>query len=99
MLRLYVWARAQVLLEAADGTADELVLVCGERYDGHEAQGEEGPLRDAACAPVAAVVALRSHAFVAFKGVGKVWEQSVTRAMHLEASSRVDGGPYHEYRM
>ena len=72
MLRLYIRTRAQVLLEAADGTADEFVFVCSERDDWYEAQREEGPLRDAVRTPVAAIVALCGYAFVAFEGGGEV---------------------------
>lgn len=72
MLRLYIRPRAQVLLKAADRTAHELVFVCRQRDDGHEAQSEEGPLRDAVRAPVAAVMALRRYAFVAFEAGGEI---------------------------
>ena len=54
-LRLDIGPGAQVLLEVADGTRDEMVLLVMQGDDGHEAQREERPLGDDACGPVAAV--------------------------------------------
>ncbi len=57
-----------------------IFVFASERYDGEKAESEPVPRLNAMGRPVAAVVTLRSYAFVALQRAGKVWGRAVSGA-------------------
>ena len=72
-LCLNVWTILDVLPKVADVTAELLVWLERERYDGNEAEGEPFPALHDAPAEVAAVLALHCDVLGAFEGGLEGW--------------------------
>lgn len=70
-------------MEAAHVARDLGVLVGGQRDQRDEAHGEEGPARDAARRPVAAVAALRRDGLGAFEVVLELLRAEGQTECHL----------------
>ena len=72
-LCLNVWTVLDVLPKVADVTAELLVWLERERYDGNEAEGEPFPALHYATGVVAAVLALEGEVFGAGEAGGECW--------------------------